>query len=73
MIEKTLYVLHLHGTVTDSLYMLYAVDDQEAEDMSVDLARDHNASRVSLQAMPRGFRIVHSELAGVIQVPDEPI
>ena len=71
MITKTLYVLALRGAVTDSLFMLYCVDQAEAEEMSRDLEKDYGASRVSLQAMPRGYRIVTSELPGVVTVPED--
>ncbi len=71
MITKTLYVLALRGTVTDSLFMLYCTDATEADEMSRDLEKDYGASRVSLQAHPRGFRIVTSELPGVVTVPED--
>ena len=32
MLKKTLYVLALRGNKTDTLFMLYAVDETEAEE-----------------------------------------
>jgi len=73
MITKALYILVLSGTKTDSMFTIYAVDQAEAEEIAKDLEAEYNASRVSLQACPRGFRIVLTELAGTIQVPEEVI
>jgi len=73
MIEKKLmlYVLVLSGKSTDSLFTRYRIDDQDAETASLELEQEYNASRVSLRAHTRGFRIHLTELSGVVAVAED--
>ena len=68
---KTLWMLALHGEVTDQLHFFYAEGPEEAEGMAKDLEQEHGATRRDLRNWPRGFRVVTFDLVGSITVPDD--
>jgi hypothetical protein len=70
-IEKTLFVLVLRGRVTDSMFMFYCADQAEAEEQAKDMENEFGASRVSLRQHRNGFRLVTSDMPGLIQVAED--
>jgi len=71
MLKKELYVLHLRGSIIDTLHLFYSEGELEANEQAKDLQQEHGGEIVSLVSFPRGFKLATVEVVGTIMATDE--
>ena len=71
MLKKELYVLHLSGSIIDTLHLFYSEGEYEASEQAKDLQQEHGGAILSLQCFPRGFKLATVEIPGSLMAPGE--
>ena len=67
----TLWILFCRMTATVAiLFTFYAQDHEPAEGKAEEILKQYSYERLDLEAYPRGFRIVFTDLPGTIEEDD---
>ncbi len=69
--QKTLYLATFDVGYTDILRVIYAADEDEAQQKKRDLEREINAPCKHLEHYPNGFRLVLSTIPGTVEVAEK--
>ena len=69
--QKTLYLATFDVGYTHLLHVIYAADEDEAQQKKGDLEREINAPCKNLEHYPHGFRLVRSTIPGTVEVAEQ--
>ena len=69
--QKMLWIATLDIGYTYLIFPLYAANEDEAKGKVASLEAENEARCTSLQDFRHGFRIMHVEMPGTIEVADE--